>query len=154
MRRVVGGVVYGDDERVAAWVQDQLGGGEIAGPYQALGIENPAGELVFGVVFFNEQEADITIAMAATDMRPAIPSMYQRILDYPFAQLGLPRVSAEIALSNRRCVRFALGSGFRLEGVKRKAAADGGDVGVFGLLADECPLWRPRRESAETTAAH
>lgn len=148
MRQTVGGVVYGDDARVGAWVQDQLGGGEIAGPFQALGVENADGELVFGALFTNERDGDIEIAIAATDIRPAVPSVFQRILDYPFKQLGLPRLTAEIPLSNRRMIRFAVGIGFKLEGIKRKADGKGGDVGVFGLLAEECLLWRPAREVA------
>jgi RimJ/RimL family protein N-acetyltransferase len=74
--------------------------------------------------------------------KPAI----RQILDYPFGQLKLPRISAEMALNNADGVNSAVKLGFRLEGRKRKKMRDGTDMGVFGLLAEDAikaGFWTP-----------
>ena len=83
-------------------------------------------------------EDDIQCAVAC-DTRAAMVRAWARCMAYPFVQLQLPRVSAEIELENERSIRLAEGLGFQLEGIKRGAGVNG-DVGVFGLLRDEFKL--------------
>lgn len=137
-RRVIDGVIFGEDERVGRWVQDQLGGGDIAGPYVALGVENAEGELIFGIIFFNHHPGrDIEVAMAATDIRPAMPASFRRIAEYPFITLGLPRLTAFVHIDNHRVRRFAEGIGCKFEGIKRAT-----DEIMYGLLPSEFIFYR------------
>ena len=135
---VVDGVLYGADEVVGAWVQKHLHGGVISGPYTALGVLANDGKLVCGAMWYNQRDADVELGLYASDFRPSMPAVYRRMLAHPYQTLGVNRVSAEIAASNERVCRLALGLGFRLEGRKRQACKDGGDTLLFGMLRDEC----------------
>lgn len=129
------GVLYGQDQTVHRFVTERLGSGAIKdGPYVGLGfIER--GDLAAGFVFFNYRAgSDVEIAIAIDSITACHPKNACRIVRYPFVQLDLPRVSAEIPLENERAVRTALAMGFVREGVKRKADKGRGHVGVFGLL--------------------
>lgn len=139
---IVGGVLYGADEMVGEWVQRHLGGGAIAGPFTALGVLGADGVLTFGALWFNQRDADVEVAMYATDIRPSMPALFRRILSHPFDALGAARVSAEIDEDNQRVIRFALGIGMKLEGRKRRATAEGKDKLIFGLLPEDCPFLR------------
>ena len=157
---VDGRLVYGADAEVATWVNMRLGGGAVQTLFIAIGVlkdgiaprdvsaETLPDQLGAGAYFFNHQAeddySDLSVSVAADDITTATPDIFQQILNYPFGQLGCRRISAEIDLSNERAVRQAQKLGFKLEGRKRRMAPKGGDVGVFGLLHDECPFWRPR----------
>jgi hypothetical protein len=52
---------------------------------------------------------------------------------YPFACLGVKRVSLQVARKNKKARRLAERLGFHLEGVKRGAAPNGGDIILYGL---------------------
>jgi RimJ/RimL family protein N-acetyltransferase len=136
--QVVGGVLYGADELVAEWVHRKMGADKPELPCVAMGAF-ARDRLAMGAVFFNQQEADITVAFAA-EPYGCKPRAIAQILTYPFHELGLPRVTAEIPLSNTASIRFVTGLGFVREGVKRRAAPDGGHVGVFGLLKKDFKL--------------
>lgn len=151
---VLGGVLYGADEIVGPWVQKQLGGDVIAGPYSALGVLGPDGDLTFGALWFNQRDADIEVAMFATDIRPSMPTLFRRILAHPFEVLGASRVSAEIDADNERVIRFALGIGMKLEGRKRRAASGGGDKLLFGMLPEDCPFLKVRNDGKSPEPAN
>ncbi len=150
---VIDGVLYGADEIVGPWVQHHLNGGPIAGAYTALGILGPDGDLVCGAMWFNQRDADVELGLYATDFRPSMPSVYRRMLAHPFDVLGVNRVSAEIAASNARVCRLALGLGFKLEGRKRQAMPDGGDKLLFGMLRNECIFLKDRHGLRTITAS-
>lgn len=151
------GLVYGAEAEVAVWINARLGGGSVQQLFVAIGIlkdgtppesvttETLPNLLAAGAYYFNHQSdddvSDICVSVAADDAATGRPDVIRSILSYPFKQLGVRRISAEIDLSNDRAVRQAQKLGFKLEGRKRRMAAGGGDVGIFGLLPDECPLW-------------
>lgn len=58
---------------------------------------------------------------------------------YPFACLGVKRLSLQVHRRNKKARRLAERLGFRFEGVKRDAAPKGGDVILYGLTQKE---WR------------
>jgi hypothetical protein len=60
-------------------------------------------------------------------------------------QLKKPRVTAEISMKNERCIKLALGMGYKQEGLKEGAADDGGDLGVFGLMKENFRLRNIKR---------
>lgn len=149
---IIDGVLYGEDAQVANWVHQVLGGGIVEVGFVGMGIVpegTPNGrdiasvDLVGGVYFWGFEDGaqrDIIASVAVADrllndmsaFRPAI----RQILDYPFGVLKLPRISAEMAMSNEIGILAAQKLGFTLEGRKRKKMRDGGDVGMFGLYAD------------------
>jgi hypothetical protein len=136
--QVVDGVLYGADDLVGEWINARMGGGKPDVPFVAMGIFS-GDRIALGAMFFNQSEADVTMALAL-EPRGCKPRAMAKIMAYPFVQLGLPRVTAEIPLSNKESIRLAEGFGFVREGVKRRAAPDGGHVGVFGLLKKDFKL--------------
>lgn len=131
---VVDGVLYGADEIVARYIQSLCGGGfEASSAACALGVLGTDG-LVGGIAFSNYQpDRDITITVASREMgRCGHPRVIARCLAYPFIDLGLQRVSAEIDAGNTRSLRNARMLGFVEEGRKR-----GTGVLLLGLLRDE-----------------
>jgi RimJ/RimL family protein N-acetyltransferase len=62
-------------------------------------------------------------------------------MHYPFVQLKVNRITGLIEKRNRASRDFAEGLGGVLEGVMRKASPRGGDVCVYGLLAESAKKW-------------
>lgn len=159
--RIGGGLVYGADAEVAAWVSDRLGGGPVKKLFVAIGALRPGtdpkdvtdetlpGLLVGGAYFFDEESgdgySDIYWSVAVEDeffQSAGLRDIVRRVLEFPFRMRDLRRISAYIDLANERAVRQAQKLGCVLEGRKRAMAPNGGDVGLFGLLRDECPFWK------------
>lgn len=140
---IEGSVLYGADELVAEWVQRRLGGSKAHPPYVALGVVNDAGDrLIGGCIFFNAEDRDIQFAVAMETECARKVRALARCYGYVFNQLGIERITAMIEIKNKASVKLAEGFGFVREGVKRKAAPDGGHVGVFGLLRKDFKLAR------------
>lgn len=151
------GLVYGADAEVATWCNMRLGGGLVAQLFVAIGVlqegvgpadvtaETLPDVLQAAAYFWGHQNdddmSDICCAVVSDNIETATPAKIRAVLDYPFGQLKCRRITAEIDLSNDRAVRQAQKLGFKLEGRKRRAAAGGREMGVFGLLPDECPIW-------------
>ena len=133
-------LLHGADDYVGGWINEQISGEMTlpTGPFTAIGaIKN--NELIAGIMFFNRQPNDITVALVVDRLFTA-PRIVASVMRYPFIQLGLNRVSAEIAASNKRCIRMAEGMGFELEGIKSAAADDGGNLMIYGLMKDNFRL--------------
>lgn len=106
-------------------------------PFLAIGIGSH-GVLKGVAIWRNYVEGlDITLEIAA-DFQPKMMRAMPYVLAYPFVQLDLPRVTAEIRESNRPSMRLAEWLGFRLEGRKR-----GTDIRFYGLTRED---WRIIRE--------
>lgn len=135
---IVDGVLYGADIDVGLWVQSNLGGVTIPGPFVALGGVDSTGELTFGVIWFNERDKDIEAAIYATSSKQATRTVMRRVFAHAFDVVKANRITAEIDAVNARAIRFVIKLGFQLEGRKRRACLDGGDRLVFGLLRDDC----------------
>ena len=135
---VIGGLLFNEDEAVAQWVNERCGGGKVFAPFVAIGVVSN-GVLTAGAVFHSYQEHDITVTAASARPSLRLAGAIRGGLSYAFEQLGVPRVSAEIELSNTRMIRLAQGLGFVREGVKRRAAGIG-HVGVYGLLKKDFKL--------------
>lgn len=143
MAVIKNGVLFGADELVAEWVQRRLGGAKAHAPYVALGVvDDEAGSLIGGVIFFNAEDRDVQMAVAMDTACARRVRALATCYAYVFRQLGLDRITAMIEIKNRPSVRLAEGVGFVREGVKRRAAPDGGHVGVFGLLKKDFKLAR------------
>lgn len=140
---ISGGVLYGADDVVAEWMALRFGNGKAHPPYVALGIVDDAEtKLLGGCLFFNAEQRDIQFSVV---MEPGCARKVRalaRIYGYVFNQLGIERITAMIEIRNKPSVKLAEGFGFVREGVKRRAAPDGGHVGVYGLLKKDFKLAR------------
>jgi RimJ/RimL family protein N-acetyltransferase len=159
-RSVVDGVLYGCDARVATWVNERLGLGPVEVPFKGFGIlpeaivdgeaaEDMPNQLIGGAYFWGwsstPAKRDIYCAVAVDDIGAGRIPVIQRILAFPFGQLDLPRISAEISMTNERAIRQARNLGFVLEGRKKNISDDGSEWGLFGLYRDTCEFWKRRR---------
>lgn len=149
---IVDDVLINADARVAAWVEMRLGGDVVSVPYVAYGIVGEGGDLIGGVYYFNKQEdrtpdgeidpsgvSDLCCAVAVDDLRIARQThVVKKLFELAFDGMKTRRLSAEIDMSNSPAIQQAKAIGFRQEGIKRKAGRNGGDVGLFGLLREEC----------------
>lgn len=147
--RVVDGVLFGADALVARYVNDLMGQGfEVGTIDAALGILGPDG-MIGGVLFSNHIAGkDITVTVVCESIMCGHPRIVARILSYPFVQLGLARVTAEIEAGNERSLRNAKLMGFVEEGRKRCT-----DVVILGLLKHEFPFRRYWNAGPEASTA-
>lgn len=140
---LVDSVLYGADDLVAEWMGRRFGSGKAHPPYVAIGIvDDDETRLLGGCLFFNAEDRDIQFSVV---MEPGCARKVRalaRVYGYVFNQLGIERITAMIEIKNVRSVKLAEGFGFVREGVKRRAAPDGGHVGVFGLLKKDFKLAR------------
>jgi len=144
MRQIVGRVLYGADEEVAAFVRTRMPveaqrlGGFPEGGTIALGIVNADGKLVAGVVGFHFRKHECAGAVASDDASVWTPAVLRRLFRYPFVQKGYRRLTAYTGATNIRMQRLLRGVGFKLEGRLRHGLDGQEDLLVFGLLKEEC----------------
>jgi RimJ/RimL family protein N-acetyltransferase len=129
-------VIYGQDERVAKWVGDQI---DEVYPTNAtaIGLEEN-GELIAGVVFDLYTGPSISMHVAATGKRWMTKDFLWRCFAYPFLQLQCNRITGLVRADNLAAQKFDEHLGFKREGLLRKAAKDGTDYIVYGMLREEC----------------
>ena len=140
--QLVGSVLLGADEEVAAWVAQRVPEFEPQ-KYVALGVVR-GDRFVGGAVFHNFRKHDIEVVVAFDDPRWALPGTLRALFAYPFVTLGCVRLTALIARKNKRSRRLTEGLGFRLEGVARRAFDGRQDAMIYGMLRDECKFLRER----------
>lgn len=129
--------VYGEDDRVKAWVGARVGEEEF-GPGHAIGLEQD-GELVAGVVFNLYTGPSICMHVAAEPGRRWMNRDFlYRVFAYPFVQLGCHRVTGLVPADNIVARKFDEHLGFVFEGRLRKARSDGSDMYLYGMLKEEC----------------
>jgi RimJ/RimL family protein N-acetyltransferase len=135
---------YGHSERIVAnfpsvaeWVADQTKIAGFLGPHHSFGFFRD-GLLAGACVFDSFTPHECSIHLAIAD--PPVPEWAMRMaFAYPFKQLNLKRVSAQIRADNEAGIAIAKRNGFVEEGRKRKAAGDCDEV-ILGLLKEECKL--------------
>jgi RimJ/RimL family protein N-acetyltransferase len=132
-------LIYGQDERVAKWVGEQLmKDAEAFTPCRAIGIERNGG-LIAGVVY-NKYEPNLLIEMsiASLDKRWATRHTLRALFVYPFIQLNLKRVQALCSAKDEGVIMFLKKLGFTHEGTHPCAFDDGGTALSFGMLKHQC----------------
>lgn len=132
-------LVYGQDERVAEWVGEQLmKDDEAFKPCKAIGLEKN-NRLIAGVVY-NKYEPNLLIEMsiASLDKRWATRHNLVALFSYPFIQLNLKRVQALCSDKDEGVQMFLKRLGFVHEGTHPAAYYDGGTAMSFGMLRNDC----------------
>jgi RimJ/RimL family protein N-acetyltransferase len=131
-------LVYGHDERVAAWVGERLmRDAEALNPCKAIGIERD-GKLIAGVVYNNYLGHLIEMTIASLDKRWCDRHNLKALFAYPFTQLGLRRVQALCSEKDEGVQMFLKRLGFTHEGTHPCAYHDGGTALSFGMLKHNC----------------
>jgi hypothetical protein len=125
-----------DTPELAQWIMGVLGSHFYG--YRTAGVMR-RGEFIAGILCdrFGLRECSLHIA-TLQGVRWATPELCREAFSFPFVYLGRERITTETPVSNTRMCRLNDHLGFVREGVKRKAADDGGDAVLFGMLRDEC----------------
>jgi len=132
-------LVYGQDDRVARWVGEQLmKDADAFTPCKAIGIEHD-GKLIAGIVY-NKYEPELLIEMsiASLDRTWCNRHNLNALFSYPFAQLRLKRVQALCSEKDEGVQMFLKRLGFTHEGTHPCAYHDGGTALSFGMLKENC----------------
>ncbi len=108
-------------------------------PYYCFGAVNDAGRLVGGLVLTDYRPHDIAVSIYAETPTAFTPGFVRYFFKWVFEAQTFTRLSAEIAGTNKRCQRLALGLGFKPEGIRPKAYGYGeDDLHMFGMLKSDC----------------
>ena len=126
-------LVFSENERVAAFVAAQIGVPFFHPPYQAIGWENPAGELVGGAIFnrWNGASIELTIAGRGTVCRGS----WRAMAHYAFEQLKARRVTVVVKAGNTRVREMAARFGFKPEAYLEGWFTDDDGV-MFGITKE------------------
>lgn len=130
-------VIYGEDKRVIDWVGPRIDEDDF-GNAVGIGLEED-GELIAGVVFNLYTGPSICMHVAAEPGRRWLTRDFLfRCFAYPFLQLQCNRITGLVRVDNLDAQRFDEHLGFKREGLMRKAATDGTDFILYGMLKEEC----------------
>ena len=131
--------IYGRDKKLASWAAAQIrAGGGFPRDVRAVGVER-GGELIAVALWHTLSVRNCMMSIATNrSKRCASREFLFRSFAYPFLQLDLPRVTCILDEGNGDSVRLAQHLGFKLEGRLRRAAPEGRDDLVFGMLREEC----------------
>jgi RimJ/RimL family protein N-acetyltransferase len=105
-------------------------------PFEVLAAVDSKHELVGAVLYNNFRGPSIETHWAG-DGNWLSRSNLHGIFAYPFAQLGVRRVTGIIHRKNKHARKVAEKIGFKLEGVCRHGFKDG-DACIYGLIKSEC----------------
>ncbi len=121
---------------VVDWVAKQT---HPDGGFRGVGIGWEAGgQLRAGAVYERWNGVNIEVHIASDRSRKWLTrKALQFAFYYPFVQLGVRRMTAEIGEGNTACRKFAEHIGFVLES-RKKAAHPTGDICVYVLFKDAC----------------
>jgi hypothetical protein len=131
--------IYGQDAKMAKWAAVQIGaGGGFPRDVRAIGVQRN-GNLIAVALWHTLSLRNCFVSIATNRSgRCATREFLFRSFAYPFLQLDLPRVTCIVDEGNDESVRLAEHLGFKLEGRLRRAAPDGRDDLMFGMLREEC----------------
>ena len=150
-------LLYGNDQAVANWVQQQLP--EIVngfGEYAAIGILD-GNTPIAGVVYHDYRRFTIQMSMASLSPHWCNRRTLRALLGYPFHQLMVARITAYTGKHNKALRSLVERLGFQLEGRIRGGFDGRKDALVYGMLRKEAERWigvtNGQRSSTATASA-
>lgn len=142
-------LVYGQDERVTAWIARQLGYPESYPSSAAIGYERD-GELVAAVCFDNASTTNVFAHIASTATLLPV-ALLSAVAAYAFVQLKVKRMTFMLYDTNRSCVRLVESLGAKHEATLADGHA-GGDTLIYALWPDS-RFFKRLTESGRITEA-
>jgi RimJ/RimL family protein N-acetyltransferase len=131
-------VVCGQNERVLKWVGDRIDETDFGPGSKGIGLQEN-GELIAGVAYNMYTGASICMHVAAVPGKRWMTREYLwACFAYPFLQLKCNRVTGLVRVDNFVAQKFDEHLGFVIEGRLRRAATDGTDMYIYGMLREEC----------------
>lgn len=128
-----------DVEAVGSWVALRLGSFRVWHPKGKTAIGNLGDEgLKWGALYERYTGASIFISLAVAEPRFATRSMFRVIFSYPFNELGVGQILAEIASDNEPSLRLAKLAGFHQVAVVPKVYT-ASDLVLFSMSRAQCP---------------
>lgn len=149
-------LIFGQDEKVAAWVARQLPHVGSAGFGACRAIAVLSGDKPVAGIVYHEYDAThgtCQISMASTSPLWAKPQTVADLLAVPFLQYRVRKVWTCIPSDNERAIRFNYGIGMVREAVLRHQFGHKRAAWVFGMMADEYTKLRARLLGAELKEA-
>lgn len=134
---------YTHDKSAVEWVSEHLEGVTFD-PCVAMPLKDHTNTIIGGIVYNNfitspsGESISIEMTIATADPRWCTRSNLLQAFAYPFIQLGVKRVQATCARSNKSVRNFLERLGFQFEGIGREAWHLGGDCAVYSMLKNEC----------------
>lgn len=113
-------LIFGHDAEMAAWAQKRIEGVRDFNPCRAIGVSD--GEYLLAAVVYNDYQPQLgtcSISIAADSPRWATKGAIRSLLSVPFMQYNVRKLYSQIDSTNKRCLRFNLGLGFKQEAVLR-----------------------------------
>jgi RimJ/RimL family protein N-acetyltransferase len=140
-------LIFGQDERVAAWVAKQLPhvGAAGFGPCRAVAVVSGSQRPLGAIVYHDYQKAAGTVQISMATVSPmwAQPQTIRDLLAIPFDQYRVRKVWTCIPSDNERAQRFNTGIGMKREAVLREQFGPKRHAVIFGMLAREyAARWR------------
>ncbi len=134
-------LIFNRDEELAKWAEKTYPDcAPLARPLTAIGIQTSDGEALGVAIYSNFRQDDIHITLVTRDPRWATPGNIRAILHYPFIQLGVKRMTALTAKTNKKARKLLEGVGFHLEGVHPYALC-GKTACSYGMYAGDAKRW-------------
>lgn len=136
-------VTMQDQTRLRTWAAPYMGvtAEELASDMVLMGVLRD-GEPIAAVgfnAFYGDQAA---IHVASNGRRDWINrAVLRMVFGYAFSFRNLRRLNLLVPVWNRDAQILALKSGGLPEGYMRKAASDGSDAALFGILREDCPYF-------------
>lgn len=128
-------LVLDEHPRCQQWLIERVEHAEWSDEVTCIGLEQN-GRLTAVALYEDYTGHDVKMGVAI-EKHGATVGWLHAIFRYPFLQLGVRRVTCEVADTNRRSRRLVQKVGFNIEGRKRDALPSG-DIIMFGMLRREC----------------
>ena len=135
-------LICGRDEELAEWAEEHYPDcAPLSRPLTSIGVASDSGDIMGVAIFHNYRQNDIEVTFITATPRWATQGVIRGILDYPFKQLGVKRMTAITNKSNKKARKLLTGLGFVLEGVHPFAATDCTSACTYGLYAKNAEKW-------------
>lgn len=125
-----------DYGRIADFVLEQIGHGRKTDNITAIGLEND-GHIVAGVLYGGFNGNCVEAGIAGIGKHWLTPDFLWYMFYYPFAQMGVQRITVCVETNNLQSQRFVEKLGFELE-VSMKRAGKFGDLLVYRMFRENC----------------
>jgi RimJ/RimL family protein N-acetyltransferase len=128
-------LLFGEDERVAQWVESRVGFG-LGRPATAIGLQRQ-GKIIAGVMYTHYSERGSISAHIAGEGHWCSRRFLHTIFYYPFRQLKVRRITCYVESRHYKSRALCEHLGFTLESLMERATATD-DVLIYRLFNEDC----------------